>query len=196
MPILVAKSSSSVLGAKARDVPADTVCSSCIGRVCVQCSFTASPRTSATTSMMTNSCGCDGLPPRCWVGAISTLTSWSRLVSGRRSSVAMTKAKSSYKSRIAEAIHETMRGAHKVGVIDKRTMREFDVLCLRTVEELSPGEIRALRERERASQAVFASYLNVTTNLVSKWERGQKRPSGAALKLLSIVKAKGLEALA
>jgi putative transcriptional regulator len=108
----------------------------------------------------------------------------------------MTKAKSRYKSRIAEAIHETMRGAHKVGVIDKRTMREFDVLCLRTVEELSPDEIRALRERERASQAVFASYLNVTTNLVSKWERGQKRPSGAALKLLSIVKAKGLEALA
>ena len=36
----------------------------------------------------------------------------------------------------------------------------------------------------------------VTTNLVSKWERGQKRPSGPALKLLSIVKAKGLEALA
>jgi putative transcriptional regulator len=89
-----------------------------------------------------------------------------------------------------------MRGAHKVGVIDKRTMREFDVLCLSTVEELSPDEIRALRERERASQAVFASYLNVTTNLISKWERGQKRPSGAALKLLSIVKAKGLEALA
>ena len=100
------------------------------------------------------------------------------------------------KSRIAEAIHETMRGAHSVGVIDKRTMREFDTLCLSAVEDLSPDEIRALREREKASQAVFASYLNVTTNLVSKWERGQKRPSGAALKLLSIVKAKGLDALA
>lgn len=100
-----------------------------------------------------------------------------------------------FKSRIAEAIHETMRGAHKVGIIDKTTMREFDALCLTTVEELSPNEIRALRERERASQAVFASYLNVTTDLVSKWERGQKRPSGPALKLLSIVKTKGLEAL-
>jgi putative transcriptional regulator len=106
------------------------------------------------------------------------------------------KNKVRFKSRIAEAIHETMRGAHGVGVIDKRTMREFDVMCLTTVEELSPDDIRALREREKASQAVFASYLNVTTNLISKWECGQKRPSGTALKLLSIVKTKGLEALA
>ena len=89
-----------------------------------------------------------------------------------------------------------MHGAHKAGVVDKTTMREFDVLCLSTVEELTGDEIRALREREKASQAVFASYLNVSTNLVSKWERGQKRPSGAALKLLSMVKARGLEALA
>jgi putative transcriptional regulator len=106
------------------------------------------------------------------------------------------KSKPRYKSRIAEAIHETMRGAHKAGVIHKRTMREFDALCLATVRELSPSEIRALREREKASQAVFASYLNVSTDLVSKWERGQKRPSGPALKLLTVVKEKGLEVLA
>jgi putative transcriptional regulator len=108
----------------------------------------------------------------------------------------VTRSNTKFKSRIAEAIHETMRGAHRSGVIGKKTMREFDVLCLSTIEALSPDEIRALRERENASQAVFASYLNVTTNLISKWERGQKRPSGTALKLLSIVKAKGLEALA
>ncbi|HJZ43522.1 MAG TPA: DNA-binding transcriptional regulator [Hyphomicrobiaceae bacterium] len=106
------------------------------------------------------------------------------------------KSKTRYKSKIAKAIHETMRGAHKVGVIDKRTMREFDTLCLTTVEELSPDQIRALRESAKASQAVFASYLNVSTDLISKWERGQKRPSGTALKLLSIVKEKGLEVLA
>ena len=106
------------------------------------------------------------------------------------------KSKAKYKSPIAAAIHESMRGAHRIGVIDKTTMREFDALCLTAVDDLSPAEIRTLREREKASQAVFASYLNVTTDLVSKWERGQKRPSGPALKLLSIVKAKGLEALA
>jgi putative transcriptional regulator len=46
------------------------------------------------------------------------------------------------------------------------------------------------------SQAVFASYLNVTTGLVSKWESGEKRPHGSSLKLLALVEKKGLEAIA
>jgi len=36
----------------------------------------------------------------------------------------------------------------------------------------------------------------VTSSLVSKWERGEKRPSGAALKLLSLVAKNGLAAVA
>ena len=34
---------------------------------------------------------------------------------------------------------------------------------------------------------MFARYLNVTTGLVSQWERGEKRPRGASLKLLTLV---------
>ena len=47
-----------------------------------------------------------------------------------------------------------------------------------------------------ASQAVFARYLNVTTGLVSQWERGEKRPQGASLKLLALVAKSGLGAVA
>ena len=61
---------------------------------------------------------------------------------------------------------------------------------------LTGAEIRALREREGASQAVFARYLNVTKGLVSQWERGEKHPQGASLKLLSLVAANGLGAVA
>ncbi len=43
---------------------------------------------------------------------------------------------------------------------------------------------------------VFANYFNVTPNLVSKWERGEKRPSGTALKLLSLVEKHGITAVA
>ena len=43
---------------------------------------------------------------------------------------------------------------------------------------------------------MFASYLNVTTGLVSKWERGEKQPQGPSLKLLALVREKGLEAIA
>jgi putative transcriptional regulator len=104
--------------------------------------------------------------------------------------------KTKYRSKIARTVHETVRGLHRIGLADKRTMRRFDASCLTTVEELTPREIQALREREDVSQAVFAGYLNVRPGLVSQWERGEKKPSGPSLKLLAIVKAKGLHAIA
>jgi putative transcriptional regulator len=99
-------------------------------------------------------------------------------------------------SDILATVHESTLGLHKAGLIDQATMRNFDALCLTTVEPLSPAEIRALREREQVSQAVFSRYLNVRKDAVSKWERGEKRPNGPSLKLLNLVKAKGLQAIA
>lgn len=101
-----------------------------------------------------------------------------------------------YRSDASEALHETALGLHRIGLVDAKTMRDFDASCLTNVEELSPEEIAGLRKREGVSQAVFARYLNVTTSLVSQWERGEKHPRGASLKLLSIVRRKGLEAIA
>jgi len=101
-----------------------------------------------------------------------------------------------YSRPLMASIHETAEGLRSAGVIDKRTMREFDELCLTPVRPLDPHEIRALRLREGASQAVFARYLNVTTGLVSQWERGEKHPQGASLKLLTLVERNGLQAVA
>jgi putative transcriptional regulator len=108
----------------------------------------------------------------------------------------MTKSNSRrFRSAVSEAIHETAAGLHRIGLLDKATMREFDLSCLTAVEQLSPRDIVALRRREGVSQGVFAQYLNVRPKLVSEWERGEKKPSGPSLKLLSIVKAKGLAAI-
>jgi putative transcriptional regulator len=101
-----------------------------------------------------------------------------------------------YRSSLMASVHETAEGLHLAGVMDKRTMREFDDLCLTPVRPLTPGEIRTIRLREGASQAVFARYLNVTTGLVSQWERGEKHPQGASLKLLALVAKNGLAAIA
>lgn len=101
-----------------------------------------------------------------------------------------------YRSDILAAVHETAEDLHNAGVMEKRTMRRFDELCLTPVEPMDADAIRALREREQVSQAVLARHLNVTTGLVSQWERGEKRPAGPSLKLLSLVKKKGLEAIA
>lgn len=101
-----------------------------------------------------------------------------------------------YRSDALAAIHETASDLHGADIMDKRTLRKFDELALTPIAPMSAEAIRALRERERVSQAVMARYLNVTTGLVSKWERGEKRPSGATLKLLSLVERQGLDAIA
>ena len=88
------------------------------------------------------------------------------------------------------AVHETASNLNAAGLLDKQTMRTFDGLCLTPVEEFTPEQIVELRLREQASQAVFARYLNVTPSTVSQWERGEKRPRGPSLKLLTLV-AKG-----
>ena len=101
-----------------------------------------------------------------------------------------------YRSPVMASIHETAEGLHAAGVMDKQTMRKFDEACLTPVRPLTPEEIRNLREREGASQAVFARYLNVTTGLISQWERGEKHPQGPSLKLLSLVAKHGLGTVA
>ncbi len=100
-----------------------------------------------------------------------------------------------YRSDAFAAIHESAEALYRVGAIDKVTMREFDKTCLEAVEDIKPSEIRALREREHVSQPVFARYLNVSRNLVSDWERGTRKPGGAALRLLSVIQKHGIEAI-
>lgn len=103
---------------------------------------------------------------------------------------------SSHKSPILDAVHETASGLYRAGVMDQVTMREFDRLCVPPVEPLKPDEIRQIREDAQVSQAVFASLLNTSVSTVQKWEIGQKKPSGTALKLLRLVQKRGADILA
>lgn len=96
---------------------------------------------------------------------------------------------------ILNVVHETARGLHKAGAMDAATMREFDDLCPPPVRQYSAGQIKRLRLRCKASQTVFAAYLNTSPSTVQKWEQGRKQPGGASLKLLNLVDRKGLAAL-
>ncbi len=100
-----------------------------------------------------------------------------------------------YKSDVCAAIHEIAADLYEHKMIDTVTMKEFDASCLVSAAHILPGEIRAIRKRENISQPVFAHYLNVSKNLISDWERGVKKPSGPALRLLHLVRQKGLEVL-
>ena len=99
------------------------------------------------------------------------------------------------KSRILGAVHETARDLQQAGFIDMRRMRQYDALCLKPVSAYSSRKIRALRDRHRLSQAVFAAFLNTSLSTVRKWEIGEKHPSGPSLKLLDLLDRKGLETL-
>lgn len=98
--------------------------------------------------------------------------------------------------RLREELMETARGLYDLGAIDAQTMREFDALRLPPLKAYGPADIKRLRLKERASQAVFAAYLNTSVSTVQKWEIGEKKPGGPALKLLNLVERKGLKALA
>lgn len=99
------------------------------------------------------------------------------------------------KKSISEVVHETAKGLYDAGVMDAKTMRKYDALCLPEIHKMKPKEIKKIRLREKVSQSVMARYLNVSPSTVQHWERGEKNPSGAALKLLNLIENKGLDAI-
>jgi len=64
--------------------------------------------------------------------------------------------------KILDTVHETAKGMHDAGVMNTITMREFDALCLPPVKDLTAVQIKRLRTKSKASQAVFAAYLNTS----------------------------------
>jgi putative transcriptional regulator len=100
-----------------------------------------------------------------------------------------------FKSDAFAAIHSSAAALHRAGAIDKATMKDFEESCIEKISIIKPAQIKRLRERNRVSQPVFARYLNTSESAVKKWEAGAKKPSGMALKLLSIVEKHGLQVL-
>ena len=110
------------------------------------------------------------------------------------------QTKEAFDVRFAREMTETADGMRKLGVLDeaayKVTMRDINRTALdATVFPLTGPDIRALRERAKLSQAVFARILNLSVDHVSKLERGVKHPTGSALVLLNVIRRKGIEAI-
>jgi putative transcriptional regulator len=98
-----------------------------------------------------------------------------------------------YRSGIAESVHLGMSRLNELGLVDMTTMRDLDESCVVPVKQFDAEAVKALRQKERASQAVLARHLNVATSTVSQWERGERHPEGAALKLLTLIHLHGLQ---
>ncbi len=103
--------------------------------------------------------------------------------------------KPKFKSDAFEAIHQAASGLERAEAISKKTMREYDALCIKKAPDYNPAAIARIRLKNNLSQPLFATYLNVSKSTVEKWESGDKHPTGAALRLLSIVEKHGLKML-
>jgi len=96
---------------------------------------------------------------------------------------------------IAESITSTVNDLNKSGLVDEITMKNIQNLCLSDVKEYPPDKIVSLRKKFKLSQAALASIFNISPSTVQKWERGNKKPTGASKKLLDIIERKGIEVL-
>ncbi|MBF0303407.1 MAG: helix-turn-helix domain-containing protein [Desulfamplus sp.] len=96
---------------------------------------------------------------------------------------------------IAESIKGTVQDLHKSGLVDDITMKNIESLCLPELKEYTPEKITSIRKKLKLSQAALATIFNISPSTVQKWEQGNKKPVGAAKKLLDIIERKGLDAL-
>ena len=83
--------------------------------------------------------------------------------------------------------HGLAAALHRVGAMDELSMRDMDWLCLPPRPDYGGPEVRRIRAATRMSQPVFTRLLRVDESAVAQWERGAKRPSGPALRLLEVL---------
>ncbi|HUH86999.1 MAG TPA: helix-turn-helix domain-containing protein [Pusillimonas sp.] len=98
-------------------------------------------------------------------------------------------------SKLIESLRTELVALEQTGAISKVTMRQFDTLYPRPVREFTAIDVKQLRAKLNFSQPVFAHHLHTTASTIRKWEQGETRPAGPALKLLNIIADKGLQAI-
>lgn len=83
--------------------------------------------------------------------------------------------------------HGLAAALHRAGAFDAVDMRDMDRLCLPPRPDYGGPDVKRIRAATRMSQPVFARLLGVDKSSVAQWERGAKRPSGPALRLLEVL---------
>ena len=83
-----------------------------------------------------------------------------------------------------EALAAHVRGERKL------TLRTRAMTLPEPIEPLRPRDVAAIRRRLNVSQSVFAALLNVPKVTAISWEKGRRKHTGAALRLLDLIRKK------
>jgi putative transcriptional regulator len=78
--------------------------------------------------------------------------------------------------------------AHHLTGKQKLTLRTATMPLPLPVKSLTPSQVRSIRKKLNVSQPVFAAMMNIPTVTAASWERGRRKPTGAALRLLDIAR--------
>jgi len=70
----------------------------------------------------------------------------------------------------------------------KLTLRTTTVPLPPPVKPLTPSRVRSIRRKLNVSQPVFAAMMNIPAVTAASWERGRRKPTVAALRLLDIAR--------
>jgi putative transcriptional regulator len=81
-----------------------------------------------------------------------------------------------------EAIAHHLTGKQKI------TLRTATMPLPPPVKSLTPSQVRSIRAKLNVNQPVFAAMMNIPTVTAASWERGLRKPTGAALRLLNIAR--------
>ncbi len=90
------------------------------------------------------------------------------------------------KTKLGQELLEGMKEilAYQEG---KLTLRTSELEMLAAPPELSAREVAKIRSQYlKMSQGVFAKLLGVSVRVIQSWEQGDKKPSGAARRLLQV----------
>src|SRR5439155_20491473 len=78
----------------------------------------------------------------------------------------------------------------RMPLLERRaTTWRSELLKIPRVKPMRPRQIKRIRLALGATQSVFACILNGSPKVVQSWEHGARRPTSAALKLLSIAQS-------
>lgn len=99
------------------------------------------------------------------------------------------------KSAIVDRVLAEGRLWHALGFISDERRRSCEIVCMPAPAPLEPAELRAIRERDQLELDVFADLINTTSRQLRRWEQGLGRPHGPALRLLHLVRDRGVHAI-
>ena len=99
------------------------------------------------------------------------------------------------KSETVKQLLRTSRELHACGLFDDAAIRRIEHAGMLPPEALTPKQIRSIREQTSYCVYTLAGLLNTSAKRLRRWELGQGKPHGAELRLLRMMRERGVDAV-